>query len=145
MTETDRYETLETLRLRAGRNPRLKEADCEILDAGGGKLVLTVMPPASAINGNGSGTVHGGFLFSVCDTACAFACMSQSDGGVTQSAHITYVRPGKEGERLRVEAHEVARTRRSQTFDAKILTPRGETVAIFRGIFQLIEKKAAKG
>ena len=143
MTETPQFETLDSLRARARRNPRLKEAACEIVEAGGGSLVLTVDPPASALNGNG--TVHGGFLFSVCDTACAFACMSQSEGGVTQSAHITYVMPGKAGERLRVEAHEAARTRRSQTFDARVLSATGATVAIFRGIFQLLPKKPAAG
>ena len=143
MTENAKFATLETLRARARRSPLLKEIALEVVEADHGTVVLTVDPPANAVNGRGF--IHGGFLFSICDTACAFACLSQSDGGVTQSAHITYVSPGKAGERLRVEAREAARTKRSQTYDAKVLSAAGETVAIFRGIFQLIPKKPAAG
>ncbi len=139
MTSETKPDVLEQLRERARRSPLLRELAIEVAEAANGRVVLAVDPPASSVNGRGY--IHGGFLFSICDTACAFACLSQSDGGVTQSAHITYVSPGKVGEILTVEAHEVARTRRSQTFDAKVLTPAGETVAIFRGIFQLVPKK----
>lgn len=139
MTTEAKPDVLTMLRARAARSPVLRDAGLEVAEATPGRVVLICDPPANAINGRGF--IHGGFLFSICDTACAFACLSQTDGGVTQSAHITYISPGKMGECIRVEAHEAARTRRSQTFDAKVLSASGETVAIFRGIFQLLPNK----
>jgi acyl-CoA thioesterase len=141
MTTRPPSDILETLRARTRRSPLLRELAIEVVAAEPGRVTLSVDPPATAANGRGY--VHGGFLFTLCDTACAFACISQSDGGVTQSAHITYVSPGRIGERLRIEAGEIARTRRSQTFDARVTAPSGETVAIFRGIFQLLPGKPA--
>lgn len=52
---------------------------------------------------NPYGTVHGGLLYSACDTA---ACIAGYDGGlvpVTQSSNLIYVRPGR-GEKIYVEA-----------------------------------------
>lgn len=139
MPSDSKPDVLEMLRERARRSPVLRELALDVVEAKAGRVVLTLDPPANSVNGRGF--IHGGFLFSICDTACAFACLSQSDGGVTQSAHITYVSPGKVGGRLTVEAHEAARTKRSQTFDAKVLSAGGETIAIFRGIFQLLASR----
>ena len=135
-------DVLEMLRARARRSPLLREQSIEVAEATPGRVVLHVDPPPNVVNGRGF--IHGGYLFSICDTACAFACLSQTDGGVTQSAHITYVSPGRVGERLVVEAHEAARTSRSQTFDARVASPSGDTIAIFRGIFQLLPAKSAR-
>ena len=131
-------EILESLRARVRRNALLKDQSIDVTEASPGRVLLHIDPPANSANGRGF--IHGGFLFSVCDTACAFALLSQAEGGVTQSAHITYISPGKLGERLTIEAHEVARTKRSQIFDAKVTSPVGDTIAIFRGIFQLMPR-----
>jgi acyl-CoA thioesterase len=131
----------ELLRARVRRSPLMRELRIEVLEAARGRVVITIDPPENSANGRGY--VHGGFLFTICDTAAAFVCIGQTDGGVTQSAHITYVAPAKVGEILRAEAWEAARTRRSQTYDVKVTNPAGETVAIFRGIFQLLPHKPA--
>ncbi len=141
MTMAAKPSTLEMLRARARKSPVLRGLALEVVEAANGSVLLTLDPPPDSVNGRGF--IHGGFLFSICDTACAFACLSQTDGGVTQSAHITYVSPGRVGERLAVAAHEAARTTRTQTFDAKVTSPSGATIAIFRGIFQLLPPKSA--
>ena len=113
------------------------------MDLKDGRVTIQLTPPANSLNGRGF--VHGGFLFSICDTACAFALLSHMEGGVTQSAHITYIAPGKEGEKLTISAEMVAKTKRTQTYDARITDPAGNTVALFRGIFQLMPPSAKGG
>lgn len=135
MTESD-PKIVEALRKRSERNNLLRELNMDVVSASAGRVTIALTPPPNSLNGRGF--VHGGYLFSICDTACAFALLSHQDGGVTQSAHITYISPGKEGEKLTVAAEMVAKTRRTQTYDARVTNPAGDTVAIFRGIFQLM-------
>jgi acyl-CoA thioesterase len=127
---------VEALRARSQRNNLLRELNMDVVSASAGRVTIALTPPANSLNGRGF--VHGGFLFSICDTACAFALLSHMEGGVTQSAHITYIAPGKENEKLTIAAEMVAKTKRTQTYDARITNPAGDTVAIFRGIFQLM-------
>jgi acyl-CoA thioesterase len=141
MDETrDEADILDRLRARLQASPTLRNLGIEVVAAQPGRVRIAAVAGPDSVNARA--IVHGGFLFTLADTACAYALLSQADGGVTQSAHITYVSAAQEGERLIAEAHEVARTRRSQTFDAKITGPSGATVAIFRGIFQLMAPKA---
>lgn len=62
---------------------------------------------------NGWGSAHGGFLYSVADTAFALASNSRGALAVALSAHIEYVRPSEVGaavEALATEAHLGRRT-----------------------------------
>lgn len=80
------------------------------------------------------GLCHGAFLFGLADTACAFAAMARNEYVLTQTAHVTFVSPVQEGERLVAEAVEVARTRRSGTYDVRVTTASdGRLVLLLRG------------
>ena len=57
---------------------------------------------------NSNGTVQGGAIFTLCDTAFSVAVNAGGRLAVSRSADITYVRPGR-GECLYAEAEELAR------------------------------------
>ncbi|WP_150256053.1 hydroxyphenylacetyl-CoA thioesterase PaaI [Nocardiopsis deserti] len=82
---------------------------------------------------NGHGIAHGGFVFTLADTA--FACACNVEGGevtVASGADVTFVAPAKEGDVLVATARERALFGRSGLYDVTVR--RGEeVVAEFRG------------
>jgi acyl-CoA thioesterase len=82
---------------------------------------------------NGHGICHGGVIFTLADSAFAFACNSYNRIVVAQSNTITYVAPGQPGERLRAEAVEAALAGRSGVYDVTVRGAEGRVVALFRG------------
>lgn len=82
---------------------------------------------------NGHDICHGGFIFTLADTAFAFACNSYNQVAVAQHNSITFVAPGKLGDTLTAVATEVNRGKRSGTYDAKVVNQNNETIALFRG------------
>ncbi len=86
----------------------------------------------------GHGICQGGYIFMLADMAGAYACLTHNRQTLTQTAHITYVSPAQRGERLIAEAVELARTRRSATYDVRI-TAGERLVALFRGQWRMME------
>ena len=83
---------------------------------------------------NGHGICHGGFIFSLADTAFAYACNSGNELTVAQHCSIDFLRPARAGEQLTATAREVARRPRSGVYDVTVCGEDGETVALFRGL-----------
>ena len=82
---------------------------------------------------NGHGLAHGGFVFALADSAFAFACNGYNQRAVAHHAAITYMAPGRLGDRLTAVAIEVHRAGRNGIYDVHITNDRGEPVAEFRG------------
>ncbi len=82
---------------------------------------------------NGHGNCHGGFIFTLADSAFAFACNSYNQVTVAQHCSVTYLIPGRIGDRLTAMAREVSRRGRSGIYDIRITNQNGEHVAEFRG------------
>ena len=82
---------------------------------------------------NGHRICHGGFIFTLADSAFAFACNSYNHRVVAQHNSITYLAPGKLGEKLTATAVETSRTGRSGIYDVTVLGEDGRDIAIFRG------------
>ncbi|MFM7274213.1 MAG: hydroxyphenylacetyl-CoA thioesterase PaaI [Gammaproteobacteria bacterium] len=82
---------------------------------------------------NGHGICHGGFVFTLADSACAFACNGYDRVTVLQGARIELVRPAMLGDRLRAEARELHRGARSGIYDVQVHRQDGKLVAAFRG------------
>lgn len=101
-----------------------------LLDVGPGYALMT-MEVTDAMT-NGHDTAHGGFVFSLADSAFAFACNSHGDRAVAQHCAITFIRPGKRGDRLVASAHEVSRSGRSGIYDVQVSVG-DEVIAEFRG------------
>jgi acyl-CoA thioesterase len=88
---------------------------------------------------NGHGICHGGFIFTLADSAFAFACNSHNRVAVAQHNSITYLSPGQRGEVLRAEAVEVSLTGRSGLTDVTVTGGDGRKVALFRGASRQIK------
>ena len=101
-----------------------------LLDVGPGYAMMTMEITAAMTNGHD--TAHGGFIFTLADSAFAFACNSHGDRAVAQHCAITFIRPGKKGDRLVASAHEVSRTGRSGIYDVQVSVG-DEVIAEFRG------------
>ena len=92
-----------------------------------------VSMPVRADMVNGHGICHGGFIFSLADSAFAFACNSHGPHAVAQHCSISFLKPAKLGEQLSATASERVREGRSGIYDITVTNERGETVAEFRG------------
>ena len=90
---------------------------------------------------NGHGICHGGFIFSLADSAMAFAASQHGGTVVAQHAAISFIRPGQVGEVLVAEAVERMRAGRSAMYDVRISTAGGDLVAEFRGHTRTIRGK----
>ncbi len=91
---------------------------------------------------NGHGMCHGGFIFTLADSAFAFACNSRNQRAVAQTCTITYLNPARLGERLVATAQELAVAGRSALYDVRVQTA-GRVVAEFRGQSRLIGGEVA--
>ncbi len=82
---------------------------------------------------NGHETAHGGAVFTLADSAFAFACNSRNVPSVAHHCSITYVTPAREGELLVAEARETDLTGRFGIYDVTVAAQDGRVVALFRG------------
>ncbi len=100
----------------------------EHIAPGAARLSMTVEPRMA----NGYGICHGGFIFTLADSAFAYAC--NTDGAVSVASHcsISFLRPARVGERLVATAEERHRAGRSGLYDVHV-TIGPELVAEFRG------------
>jgi acyl-CoA thioesterase len=103
----------------------------EILEVGSGRARLAMTITERMLNGHGS--CHGGFIFSLADSAFAFACNSHGQPAVAQHCTITYVAPGRLGMRLVADARELQRGERSGIYDITVRDETGMVIAEFRG------------
>jgi len=88
---------------------------------------------------NGHRICHGGYIFTLADSAFAFACNSYNQNTVAQQNQITYLAPGKQGEILTATATEVSRTGRSGVYDVVVTGEDARTIALFRGLSRSIK------
>jgi acyl-CoA thioesterase len=102
----------------------------EIVEIGSGRatLAMTVQPHMV----NGLRIVHGGFVFLLADSAFAFACNSHNERAVNAQCGITFIRPGKLGDRLVATAREISRSGRSGIYDVRV-SVNDAVIAEFRG------------
>ena len=91
-------------------------------------LSMTIRPDMV----NGHNIAHGGFIFTLADSAFAFACNSHNERAVAAQGSITFIRPGKLGDKLIATAREVSKTGRSGIYDVRV-TSGDVVIAEFRG------------
>ena len=106
---------------------------------GRARLSMQVTTPMT----NGHGICHGGFIFSLADSAMAFAVNPRGEPAVAQHAAITFIRPAQVGETLIAEAAERMHAGRSGMYDVRVTTEGGELVAEFRGHTRTLRRKEA--
>ncbi len=82
---------------------------------------------------NGHEVCHGGYLFTLADTAFAYACNSYNKVTFAAGASIEFLRPAKLGERIVAAATERHRGGRTGIYDVVLSNQDGAEIAIFRG------------
>lgn len=82
---------------------------------------------------NGHNSCHGGMLFTLGDSAFAFACNSENQAAVAAGCSIEYVRPAFEGDVLTAIAQVKTQGRTTGTYDVEITNQDNKLVALFRG------------
>lgn len=109
----------------------------KILDVGPGRATLTMAVDENMTNGHGM--CHGGYIFTLADSAFAFACNSHNQNAVAQHCSVTFIRPAKRGDVLTATAIERSRSGRSGIYDISVAGADGKVVAEFRGHSRVIE------
>lgn len=103
----------------------------EISDIGPGRALASMTVRADQVNGHG--IAHGGYVFTLADTAFAFACNTHGQVTVAAGADIVFVAPARVGERLVATAKERSRSGRNGVCDVTVCREDGVLVAEFRG------------
>ena len=82
---------------------------------------------------NGHNICHGGMLFTLADTAFAYACNSYNHNTVASACHVDFLAPGMQGDVLEAIAFERAQSGRTGVYDVTVRVRGGRTLALFRG------------
>jgi len=82
---------------------------------------------------NGHRICHGGLIFTLADTAFAYACNSSNANTVASACQIDFLAPARLGDELEAQAQERALSGRSGVYDVTVRLRGGGTVALFRG------------
>lgn len=101
----------------------------EEMREGYARLVMTVRPDML----NGLGSCHGGMMFSLADSAFAFACNSRNEATVAAGCSIEFLTPVPAGAILTAEAQERVLSGRRGIYDVLIREQNGAVVASFCG------------
>ena len=100
--------------------------------------VAVLSMPVTETMANGHGLCHGGYVFTLADSAFAYACNSRGQRHVAQACQISYVSPGRLGMRLSADARERQRGERSGIYDVTVRDETGAVIAEFRGTSRAI-------
>ena len=82
---------------------------------------------------NGHNLCHGGLIFTLADSAFAFACNSHNQRAVAAGASIEFLAPAFLGDVLTAEGVEQALKGRTGVYDMKVSNQNGEPIALLRG------------
>ena len=102
-----------------------------IAGIGPGHAELTMTVRAEMLNGHA--ICHGGFIFTLADSAFAFACNSYNLTTVASGCTIDFIAPAREGDVLTAVARERSTSGRTGVYDIEVANQRGEPIAFFRG------------
>ena len=82
---------------------------------------------------NGQKICHGGFIFTLADSAFAFACNGYNQFTVAQRCGIDFLAPAFEGDLLTASAKERTLSGRSGIYDVRVTNQKGDVIAELRG------------
>lgn len=82
---------------------------------------------------NGFAITHGGLVFTLADTAFAYACNEDEHVTVAQGAEISFLASSKAGQTLTAHARRVVRSGRNGIYDVTVTSDDGTRIAEFRG------------
>ena len=119
-------------------DPASQKLDMKLISIAPGEAVMTMTVQDHMTNGHG--TAHGGYLFTLADSAFAFACNTYNQVTVAQHCSVTYIAAGALGDKLTATARELSRAGRSGIYDVRLTREDGTVIAEFRGHSRTIGK-----
>ena len=108
----------------------------KIEEARAGYARLSMQVRADMLNGHG--TVHGGMVFALADSAFAYLCNGRNEKAVAAQASIVFLGSAGEGETLIAEGEEAAIAGRGGVTRVAVRTADGRTIAEFTGYSRTI-------
>jgi acyl-CoA thioesterase len=115
-----------------------------------GMQIVKVAPGAVSISmtiredmANGHGICHGGFIFTLADSAFAFSCNSAGEATVAASAQIEFLEAVRVGERLTAAGRMLWERGRQGIYAVDVCLEDGTLVALFRGRSHKISRSAS--
>lgn len=115
----------------------------EVLTVGPG--TATIAMPVRTDMLNGHHMCHGGYIFTLADSAFAYACNSYNQNTVASACHIDFLAPARLGDVLEAEAVERSAAGRTGVYDITVRVRGGKTVALFRGKSYRIQGEVIAG
>ena len=113
------------------RDNAMRGLGIELIDIAPGFSKVRMRVRDDMTNGHKIG--HGGFTFTLADSAFAFACNSYNKIALAANCSIDFLRPACLGDLLTATAQEQSLTGRNGIYDVRIENQDGELVALFRG------------
>jgi acyl-CoA thioesterase len=114
-----------------GRDTASHALGMHIVAVAPGRAELAMTVRADMLNGHA--ICHGGFIFTLCDSAFAYACNSYNLNTVASGCGIDFLAPAREFDVLTAVAHERSAAGRTGVYDIEVTNQRGERIALFRG------------
>jgi len=108
-----------------------KESGIEMMEVSTGRSKVRMRIEKRHVNGHGS--VHGGAIFTLADTAFALASNSHGIPAAAINAHISYVKSATAGT-LYAEATESSLSPKIATYSVTVTNDNGEKIALFEGM-----------
>ncbi len=125
---------------------RLMEADLfsrwlgiEVLSVGDGTSEICMLVRPEMVNG--FGIAHGGILFSLADSAFAFACNSDGYVTVALDVSVSFPKAVRVLDKLKATAKRIHKTNRTGLYLVEVLNERKELVGLFKGTCYRTEKQ----
>jgi acyl-CoA thioesterase len=122
---------MEPIREFFSRDAFAAQAGIKLLEVSGGRA--SVKMDISDQHKNSHGTVHGGAIFTLADTAFALASNSHGIPAAAINAHISYVKSATSGT-LFAQAEEFSINPKIATYTVRVTDESGENIAIFQGM-----------
>jgi acyl-CoA thioesterase len=108
-----------------------KEAGIELIEVSAGRAKVRMQ--IDERHRNSHGTVHGGAIFTLADTAFALASNSHGVPAAAINAHISYVKSASGGT-LHADAEEFSVAPKIATYTVTVTDQEGAKIAIFQGM-----------
>ena len=119
--------TMDKLLEAARKEPYARKMGIRVVSLEPGHAVVEM--EASEDNGNIFGMLHGGAIFSLIDEAFQLSCNSHGTVAVALNVTVTYHQPPRKEGILRAESREIHRSRRTGTYDIKVMDEQDALIA----------------
>ena len=114
------------------RNDRAsRDLGIELVEVSPGCAVMTMTIRPDMLNGHD--VCHGGYIFTLADSAFAFACNSYNLNAVAAGARIDFLAPGGKNDVLTASAQVRSQGGRTGVYDVSVTNQDNTQIALFRG------------